>query len=261
MKKIDLTIADLPFSAEEALNRLRVNVRFSGATKKKIMVTSSLPNEGKSHVSVYLWKMLADAGYSTVLVDADLRKTVMKDELQLKIEGKEPKGLDHYLAGMAEFEDVIYETNIDHGFFVPCINLLENPSSLLEDPRLGQLLENLANTCDYVIIDSPPLISVSDGALIGALCDGTILVVRSDVVPKNMVIQSVRQLERAGAKLLGTVLNGVSATHHAYGKYYGKYYGRYGDYYGDYYGEGKKGRSRRRKKEETEEKDTEKEKG
>ena len=241
MKKINVTIKELPFSAEEAMNRLRVNVRFSGANTKKIMVTSSVPNEGKSHVSTYLWKMLAEAGNRTVLIDADLRKSVLKDDLQFKTDVKDPMGLDHYLAGMAEYNDIVYETNVDKAFFVPCINLLENPSSLLEDARLSELLDRLGEEYDYVIVDTPPLVSVSDGALIGAVCDGTILVVRSGMVPKKLVIQSVRQLERAGARLLGTVLNCVNAGHHAYGKYYGGgYYGKYyGDYYGGYYGKDK----------------------
>ena len=237
MRKINVTINELSFSAEEAMNRLRVNVRFSGANTKKIMVTSSVPNEGKSHVSVYLWKMLADAGYKTVLVDADLRKSVLKDDLSFQTDVKDLKGFDHYLAGMANYEDIVYETNVENAYFVPCVNLLENPSSLFEDARLPELLDRLGKEYDYAIIDTPPLVSVSDGALIGAACDGTILVVRCGEVPKKLVMQSVRQLERAGARLLGTVLNGVNVEHHAYGKYYGGYYGKYyGGNYGGYYG-------------------------
>ena len=84
MKTIKLNIPELPYAAEEALNRLRVNVKFSGKEIKTIMIISSVPNEGKSHVAVYLWKMLAEAGFRTVLVDCDLRKSVMKKEMKLK---------------------------------------------------------------------------------------------------------------------------------------------------------------------------------
>ena len=82
MKKLNLKIKDMPYAAEEALNRLRVNIKFCGKNTKKIVITSSVPNEGKSTVSVRLWKLLAEAGFPTVLVDVDLRKS----ELQKKYE-------------------------------------------------------------------------------------------------------------------------------------------------------------------------------
>ena len=234
MDTINLTIPELQFSAEEALNRLRVNVRFSGASTKKIMITSSIPNEGKSHICVYLWKMLAEAGYKTVLIDADLRKSVLRDELQFKTDSQQLYGMDYYLAGMARADQIIYKTNVENGYFIPCVNLLENPSPLLEDPRLKQLLDRLSTVFDYIIIDTPPLISVSDGAIIGAMCDGSILVVRSGFTPKTLVKQSLHQLERAGVRLLGTVLNGVETAHHGYGRYYNGYYNKYYKYYKSY---------------------------
>ena len=131
MKKLNLTIEDMPYAAEEALNRLRVNIKFCGKNTKKILITSSVPNEGKSTVSVHLWKLLAEAGFPTVLVDVDLRKS--EHNTILKMQGVE-EGINHYLSGMAEYEDVVYETNIPNGHWVPIAELLENPSALLEDP-------------------------------------------------------------------------------------------------------------------------------
>ena len=84
MKTINIQIPELPYAAEEALNRLRVNVKFSGKEIKTIMISSSLPNEGKSHVAVYLWKMMAEMGFRTVLVDCDLRKSVLKKEMRFQ---------------------------------------------------------------------------------------------------------------------------------------------------------------------------------
>ncbi len=246
MKSITLNIPDLSDAAEEALNRLRVNIKFSGANVRKILITSSVPNEGKTHISVYLWKMLAEAGFKTVFVDLDLRKSVLKKELDFSPVDDE-KGLSDYLAGFAEYDEVIYHTNVPDADMVPCFSVLQNPSPLLQDPKLEEFFKKLEENYDYIIVDSPPLISVSDGVLIAAVCDGTILVVRSGETPKRLVRQSLNFLERTGCRFLGTVLNGVETAHHGYGSYYGGYYSRYGKYYGDYY-YGADGEKKKRKK-------------
>ena len=240
MKQIDMNIQAFPYAVEEAMNRLRVNIKFCGKNTKKILVISSVPNEGKSTVSVHLWKMLAEAGFPSVLVDLDLRKSVLKDRLEFKSEG-EIQGLDYYLSGLSEYQNVVYETNISNGYIVPVSNLLENPSALLEDPRMEELLDRLAEDYRYVIIDSPPLDSVADGALIASFCDGAILVVRSGMTSRRLVKQSIQQLERVGCRLLGTVLNRVETKSRAYQKYYGKYGNYYSDYYGGHGAEKKEG--------------------
>lgn len=253
MSKLNLTIPDLSYAAEEALNRLRVNVKFSGKSTKKLLITSSVPNEGKSHIAIYLWKMLAEAGFRTVFVDGDLRKSVLKDEMDYTCEDEDLKGLAYYLSGMGEYDEVVHQTNIENADIIPCTNLLQNPSPLLEDPRLEELLNQLAENYDYVIIDSPPLVSVSDGALFAALCDGAILVVRCAETPRGLVRQSINQLARTRCRLLGMVLNGVETNKRAYGKYYGYggyYYSRYYSYYygGDYYGGSDEGTEQSKKK-------------
>lgn len=231
MKKLNLTIEDMPYAAEEALNRLRVNIKFCGKNTKKILITSSVPNEGKSTVSVHLWKLLAEAGFPTVLVDVDLRKS--EHNTILKMQGVE-EGINHYLSGMAEYEDVVYETNIPNGHWVPIAELLENPSTLLEDPRLEELLNRLSEDYRYVIIDTPPLDNISDGALIASMSDGAVLVVRCAETPKNIVKQSLQQIDRVGCPLLGVVLNRAEVKGGAFQKYYGRYgkYTKYGSYYG-----------------------------
>ena len=231
MKVIRMAIPELPYAAEEALNRLRVNVKFSGKDIRSIMIISSVPNEGKSHVSIYLWKMLAEAGFKTVLVDGDLRKSVMKKEMGFEC-AEEYQGLDYYLSGLAEYDDIVHHTNIENGDIVPVTNLLQNPSSLLEDARLGELFQALEEHYDYVIVDSPPLVSVSDGILLAQHCDGAILVVRSGETPRRLIMQSINQLRQTECLLLGTVLNGVETSNRAYGKYYGYYSKYYSEYYG-----------------------------
>ncbi|MDY3342042.1 MAG: CpsD/CapB family tyrosine-protein kinase, partial [Lachnospiraceae bacterium] len=206
MKQLTITLPELPYAVEEAMNRLRINIKFCGKNTRKILLTSCLPNEGKSTISAYLWKMLAEAGFPTVLVDVDLRKSVMKKRFQIEYE-EDMKGLNHYLSGMAEYEEVVYETNIQNGYIVPCTQLLENPSALLEDVRFQELLDKLAQNYRFVIIDTPPLGSVSDGALIASMCDGAVLVVCAGETPKAMIRQSLHEIEQSGCKLLGTVLN------------------------------------------------------
>lgn len=228
MKQLEISLPELPYAVEEAMNRLRVNIKFCGKNTKKILLTSCLPNEGKTTVSTYLWKMLAEAGFPTVLVDVDLRKSVMMKRLQADY--KEEKGLNHYLSGMAELNEVVYKTNIPNGYLVPCTQLLDNPSSLLEDVRFRELLDALAEKFRFVIVDTPPLGSVSDGTLIGSMCDGAILVVRAGETSKSMIRQSINEIEQSGCKLLGTVLNradvsGRYGRNSKYGYGYGYGYG------------------------------------
>ena len=135
---------------------------------------------------------------------------------------------------LKEYDEVVYKTNIENASIVPCTQLLENPSPLLEDIRFRELLDKLATEYRFVIIDTPPLGSVSDGALIASMCDGALLVIRAGSVPKTIIRQSLHEIDQAGCKLLGTVLNCVEGAGGRYGKYghYGKYgkYGHYGQY-------------------------------
>lgn len=238
MGKINLEMPELPYAVEEALNRLRINIKFCGKNTKIILVISSTPNEGKSFVSMQLWRMLAEAGFRSVIVDTDLRKSVLKNRHNFSCDG-ELKGLDYYLSGQAEYEDVVYQTNVENGDMVPCTSLLENPSSLLEDSRFRELFGKLSEEYRYVIVDSAPLIDVADGALVASLCDGAILVINSGETSRSLIKQSLNQLERANCRLLGMVLNKTEVGSRAYYKYYGRYgkyyrgyYGGYGGYYG-----------------------------
>ncbi len=236
MSKIEISVPQLPYAVEEALNRLRINIKFCGKNTKKILIMSSVPNEGKTFVAMNLWRMLAEAGFKTVLLDTDLRKSVMKQRYDFN-SGEEIKGLDYYLSGQIDYKDVIYHTNIENGDMIPVTNLLENPSTLLEDPRFAELFDALSEEYRYVIVDAPPIGSVADGALIASMCDGALLVVNSGEVPRKVIQNSIDQIEQSGCKLLGMVLNKAGGAGGSYG-YYGKYkrYGYYGNYYGDYYG-------------------------
>lgn len=224
---------ELPYAVEEAINRLRVNINFLGNKMRKIMVVSTLPNEGKSFVALQLWHQMAETGTDAVLLDADLRKSVMAEKYQMTLEksGK-IKGTSHVLADDSSFEEAIYHTEWEHGDILPNVDNVVNPSVLLEGERFQEMLAYMSQKYRYVFIDSPPLELVSDGEKIGSLCDGAILVVRGGSTSKSMVKNSIRQLERAGCPLLGIVLNRVEG---AKGGYYYKKYGGSKYYGGKYY--------------------------
>lgn len=229
----------LPYSIQEAVNRLRINISFLGSDVRKIMIVSSEPNEGKSFVAINLWNQMAEAGEKTVFIDADMRNSTLCTKYDLKrTDDKELLGTSHLLAGNASLSQVMMHTKYGLGDIIPNVENIVNPSMLLESNVFSTLVNGLADHYRYVFIDAPPLGLVSDAERIGNMCDGAILCVRSGVTPKGVVKESVRQLERAGCPLLGIVLNRVNENKGGYGKY-GKY-GKYGGYYGSYYGTGDK---------------------
>ncbi len=228
----------LPYAIEEAINRLRVNISFQGSNIRKIMIISTMPDEGKSFVSMQLWRQMAEADVKSVLVDLDLRKSVMIDKYRIcQEDGGRILGTSFYLANDIFLEECVLRTGIGKGDILPNNDNLVNPSMLLEGDKLEDTLNALAENYRYVIIDAPPMNLVSDGERIGSLCDGAILVVRGGETPKKMVHNSMRQLERAGCPLLGIALSRVQGSG---GGYYYKQYGKgyYGSNYG-YYADGR----------------------
>lgn len=221
--------------------RLRVNISFLGTDIRKIMVISTMPDEGKSFVAMQLWHQMAEMGTPSILLDADMRKSVMSDKYEIVPEdGEKIRGTSHYLASDYFIGEAIYKTQWEYGDILPNTDNVINPSMLLESDRFAEMLDYMAEKYRYVFVDSPPLNLVSDGERIGNLCDGAILVVRAGVTSKSIVKNSIRQLQRAGCPLLGIVLNRVEGTRGGYyykrygSKYYGNKYYR-NKYYGDKY--------------------------
>ena len=178
----------LPYAVEEALNRLRVNVSFLGSKVKKIMVISSAPDEGKSFIAMQLWRQMAEAGSKSILVDMDLRKSVMVDKYQIAREDNgKILGTSDYLASDDTLDKYVLRTNIGAGDLLPNKENIINPSMLLEGQKLASTFEELDENYRYTFIDAPPLNLVSDGEKIGSLCDGALLVVRAGETPKAMV--------------------------------------------------------------------------
>ena len=235
MQNLVLQRENLDFRSKEAFKTLRTNIEFSGSHVKTIFFTSAIPNEGKSTVSFECACSFAEAGKRTLFVDADLRKSVMKSRYK---SGRVKYGFSHYLVGKNEFEEVLCETDVPNLYMVYAGPVPPNPSELLGSDRFKEFIKNAAYNFDMVVIDAPPVGSVIDAAVISRHCDGGILVIGSGDVSYRFARKTKEQLEVAGCKLLGCVLNKADISGGKYyGKYYGRYYGRYyGKYYGKYYG-------------------------
>ncbi|NLK73708.1 MAG: CpsD/CapB family tyrosine-protein kinase [Clostridiales bacterium] len=216
---------ELDYQSKEAYKTLRSNILFCGSDIKVIGFTSCLPNEGKSSVAINLAESLAAQNLKVLFIDADLRKTVLLG--RLKIDQK-VNGLTLYLSGMLDANDIIYRTNIVGLNIVFAGPVPPNPSELLGGDKFKELIEELRDNFDYIIIDTPPLGSVIDSAVVARVCDGMVLVMEANSINYKFAQNVKRQLDRTGCRILGAVLNKVNMNSYGYyGKYYSKYYGKY----------------------------------
>lgn len=233
MKRVNLTIEKKEYGVREAIKTLRTNIQFCGDDKQVIMMTSCLPGEGKTTTTVDLACSIAEMNKSVILIDADMRKSVMAS--RFKIEGS-AKGLSHFLSGQCTVADAIVSTNVPKMHLLMAGPLAPNPTELLETNRFKGLIESLRKVYDYVLIDCPPMGLVVDAAIIARYSDGMILVLES-AKTKYRLAQDVKgKLEMTNCPILGVVLNKVERGKNKgyYSKYYGKEYKKNG--YGEYYG-------------------------
>ena len=236
MKELEIKkLPQLPFDMTEALNQLRINLGFCGDQIKTIMVTSSVPNEGKSFITMQLWKMMAEVGSPVLLIDCDFRNSEMRRKYSIgSANGEKLVGAAHYLAGQADIQDVIYKTNIPNGYMIPVTSAIANPTILLESPNFARMLEYCEQRFACVLVDTP-----------------SVLVIRSGSTPRKVVQDSVQMLKRAESPLLGVVLNRAdvsgrsSAYYHRY--YHSNYYYKNGYRYGSYGNGSGHGHSRNKK--------------
>ena len=228
MKKLTIDFPKInDYRMTEGLNQLKTNLAFCGKDIKVITITSSVPNEGKSSVSFDLAKTLADSGKKILMIDADLRKSVMAAKYH--IQGID-KGLSHYLTGQAEMEDIIYETDVE-GFYITMAGPLSpDPTTLIDSEQFETLVSKAREEYDYVIIDAPPLGVVIDAVIIGKYSDGVVLVIEQGVIKRKIIQDVIKQLKRGEVRILGAVLNKVDERIGAYGNYEYKYsYSYYGE--------------------------------
>ena len=215
--------SDLDFHGVEAFKSLRSNIQFCGSDIKVIGITSCTPSEGKSSVSMNLAEAFADAGKKVVYIDADLRKSAILGRYHVN---NKVNGLTLYLSGMNKRDSIVYKTNIQNLDMIFTGPVPPNPSELLGGEKFAQLISQLKDSYDYVIIDTPPLGSIIDGAVVARVCDGMVMIIEAKTISYKFAQKVLKQLERTGCRILGTVLNKVDMGDKGYySKYYGKYYG------------------------------------
>ncbi|MBR2619398.1 MAG: CpsD/CapB family tyrosine-protein kinase [Firmicutes bacterium] len=218
------------YRRQEAYNYLRNNLQFSGPDLKSFMLTSCEANTGKSTVSFELARSMAEAGKKVILIDADMRKSVLIKRYEVQAGTKKPRGLTHYLTKQAALEEIVFSTNIEGMDIILSGPASPNPTELLEGKLFDEMILKLEERYDAVIVDTPPLGAVIDAAIMGPKCDGAILILESEVTSYKAAQEVKKQLEMADCKILGTILNKVTMDKAGY--YYG-YYGYY-KYYGEY---------------------------
>ena len=227
-RKLLMVGPDAPFQFVEAYKSLRTNLEFLSASSgcKVILITSSVPEEGKSNVAINLATTMAAGGKKVVLVDGDLRKGSLSRYLHLN---RNRPGISNVVANQCTLTDALVRFKNVQFTLLPVGPLPPNPSEMLATPAVEALFKGLREYYDYVIVDTPPVSVVTDAAVMCRFADGVILVVRPGVTTTQGAQLSKKNLEAVHAHILGVVLNGYDAkrTGHKDGYYYSYSY----DYY------------------------------
>lgn len=211
-----------PFA--EGIRSACAALRLSGG-HKRIMVTSSVPAEGKSSICGSI-AMTLGASEKVVLVETDLRKPVMRRYFSLP---SHSKGVADVVAGNITLDDALQYSQAGNIWILPAGSNVANPADLLVNPRFAAILEQLSERFDRVVLDSPPCQAASDALMLGRHADGVLFVVKSDATSRRAVKNSLKQLRNAGVTLLGAVINQVDTRRNPH--YADTYYYAYG-YYG-----------------------------
>ena len=230
-KKIEarlITHLDPKSPVAETYRTLRTNLQYSTIERdlKTILMTSSGPKEGKSTTVANLAIAMAKAGKRVILLDADLRRPVIHSVFGHDKEN----GITNYLMGMLSYEELPKQTFLENLWIVSSGSLPPNPSELLASKKMHDLLERLKKDYDRVLIDSPPVIAVTDAAILSKEVDGTILVVAANQTNKDALQRAKGLLDNINTNLIGLVLNGVdiSGVYGSYYYYYHHYYAKPG---------------------------------
>jgi capsular exopolysaccharide synthesis family protein len=207
------------YFTQEAMKTLRTNLQFCGQDIRVIMLTSVGENEGKSTVALSLAQSFSDLGKKVLIIDADMRKSVMAGK---NTTAKKPKGLSEVLNGLSKVENVICHVEnsmvdvIFAGLYPP------NPVELLSGKYFEYLVTTMRKEYDYIIVDTPPLGRVVDAAVIAQSCDGAVLLIGHNKVPYRDAQEVVNQIKKSNCKMLGVVRNNSTVNTHSYYHHHGK---------------------------------------
>ena len=217
--------------ASESIRNLRTNLQFASVDKKlqTILVTSTIPSEGKSFISANLAVSFAQAGKKVLLIDCDLRKG--RQHKIFKVSSKH--GLSNLLIGdIKNAFDYINETKTPNLYVISRGTFPPNPSELLNSKKNATLIEKLKEKFDIIILDGAPISGLSDSLILSSLVDEVVLVSSLNFTPKKDLKAAKKDLENVGAHIAGCVVNKINVKKDAYGSYYYYHYG-YGYGYGD----------------------------
>lgn len=236
-------MSKLPKSVSaESYRTLRTNIQLTNLDHppKSLIITSAAPLEGKSTTALNLAVALAQKESKVLLIDADLRKSVIHKLLRLD----NSTGLADAILNHSRLEAAVKRpNNIDNLWVLTSGSIPSNPSELLGSSGMKALMEQVTKEYDYVILDTPPLISVSDGAILASQADGVLLVISPGKVKREIVLRTKELLERIGTPVLGCVFNGVEPSHSNYYYYYNYY-----RYYASPEGEEEVGKRKKKKR-------------
>ena len=217
-------------SAAESFRYLRVAINFSAPaeTLRNLVLTSSLPGEGKSFVTHNIAVSLAQDGNQTLVIDADLRRPVA--QRVHKIENQ--AGLSNFLTSDIDPDTIIRPTGVENLSVIVSGPPSPNPAEILGSPKMGELLKKLHGRFDRVIIDAPPVTGMGDALILGSLTSHVVFVVRAGKTHAEIIKKSLEFLEKNGVRVIGAILNQVDIEKERYGGYYQYYYQSYNRYYG-----------------------------
>ncbi len=212
-------------SISEQIRSIRTAILFMSADHplKTILVTSSIPLEGKSTIVANLGVTMALNGARTLIIDADLRRGRLHKTFSL--DGR--KGLTNLILGQFEPEETIFKTNIENLWFLPSGPFPPNPAELLGSSRMNELIKQLEGKFDRILIDSPPVMPVTDPIVLSKIVDGVIIVAKLGKVTREMVNHTKEKLNGVGANILGIILNELELKKKSYGYYYSYSYSYY----------------------------------
>lgn len=217
-----------PSNFAEAFRTIRTNVVFSSADEgcRSLVVTSTRPGEGKTLVAANLAIALAQSGQRVLLFDADLRKPRVHEVFNQKLE----PGLSNLMVGQAKASDVMRKSGIPGLWLLPAGHIPPNPAELLGSRRFKDFQSTLREHFDWIVLDSPPVMAVTDPSIVAHAADGVVFVVGAEMTARHAAQSALEQLESTNARIVGAVLNRVDVQRNSY--YYSQYYRReYLDYY------------------------------